>query len=80
MSLDYMVYMFKYDSVHGVWKGTVEAHDGACRPRRAAREGARCGSEAREGLPKGIPARARGDGSGTRVRSRVGEVVLHLAG
>jgi len=25
MSLDYMVYLFKYDSVHGRYKGTVEA-------------------------------------------------------
>jgi glyceraldehyde 3-phosphate dehydrogenase len=28
MDLDYMVYMFKYDSTHGVWPGTVEAKDG----------------------------------------------------
>lgn len=28
IDLDYMVYMFKYDSVHGVFKGTVEAKDG----------------------------------------------------
>ena len=28
MDLDYMVYLFKYDSVHGVWPGTVEAGDG----------------------------------------------------
>jgi glyceraldehyde 3-phosphate dehydrogenase len=28
MDLDYMVYMFKYDSTHGLWKGTVEAKDG----------------------------------------------------
>jgi len=28
ISLDYMVYMFKYDSVHGRFKGTVEAKDG----------------------------------------------------
>ncbi|OZJ05014.1 Glyceraldehyde-3-phosphate dehydrogenase [Bifiguratus adelaidae] len=26
--LDYMVYMFKYDSTHGKYKGTVEAKDG----------------------------------------------------
>jgi glyceraldehyde 3-phosphate dehydrogenase len=28
MDLDYMVYLFKYDSVHGKWPGTVEAKDG----------------------------------------------------
>jgi len=28
IDLDYMVYMFKYDSVHGRFKGTVEARDG----------------------------------------------------
>jgi len=28
MSPDYMVYQFKYDSVHGQFKGTVEAKDG----------------------------------------------------
>lgn len=28
MDLDYMVYMFKYDSTHGVWRGSVEAKDG----------------------------------------------------
>nr|QQX23420.1 GapC2 [Olisthodiscus luteus] len=28
MSLDYMVYLFKYDTVHGPWAGTVEAVDG----------------------------------------------------
>ncbi|ETW79822.1 glyceraldehyde 3-phosphate dehydrogenase [Heterobasidion irregulare TC 32-1] len=28
IALDYMVYMFKYDSVHGRFKGTVEAKDG----------------------------------------------------
>jgi len=28
MSLEYMVYMFKYDSTHGRYKGTVEAKDG----------------------------------------------------
>jgi len=28
MDLDYMVYQFKYDSVHGKWNGTVEAKDG----------------------------------------------------
>jgi glyceraldehyde 3-phosphate dehydrogenase len=28
MTLDYMVYQFKYDSVHGPWHGTVEARDG----------------------------------------------------
>lgn len=27
ISLDYMVYMFKYDSVHGRYEGTVEAKD-----------------------------------------------------
>ncbi|KAG0349728.1 Glyceraldehyde-3-phosphate dehydrogenase 2 [Podila minutissima] len=29
IDLDYMVYMFKYDSTHGRYKGTVEAKDGA---------------------------------------------------
>lgn len=28
MDLQYMVYQFKYDSVHGKWPGTVEAKDG----------------------------------------------------
>lgn len=28
MDLDYMVYMFKYDSTHGKYEGTVEAKDG----------------------------------------------------
>jgi glyceraldehyde 3-phosphate dehydrogenase len=28
IDLDYMVYMFKYDSVHGRFKGTVEVKDG----------------------------------------------------
>jgi glyceraldehyde 3-phosphate dehydrogenase len=28
IDLDYMVYMFKYDSTHGKWKGTVEIKDG----------------------------------------------------
>ncbi|KDQ49586.1 hypothetical protein JAAARDRAFT_42755 [Jaapia argillacea MUCL 33604] len=28
IALDYMVYMFKYDSVHGRFKGTVEVKDG----------------------------------------------------
>jgi len=28
MDLDYMVYLFKYDSVHGTFEGTVEAVDG----------------------------------------------------
>nr|Q92243.1 RecName: Full=Glyceraldehyde-3-phosphate dehydrogenase; Short=GAPDH [Lyophyllum shimeji]BAA13611.1 glyceraldehyde-3-phosphate dehydrogenase [Lyophyllum shimeji] len=28
INLEYMVYMFKYDSVHGRFKGTVEAKDG----------------------------------------------------
>jgi len=28
IDLDYMVYMFKYDSVHGTFKGSVEAKDG----------------------------------------------------
>ncbi|EIM80138.1 glyceraldehyde 3-phosphate dehydrogenase [Stereum hirsutum FP-91666 SS1] len=28
ISLDYMAYMFKYDTVHGRFKGTVEAKDG----------------------------------------------------
>ena len=28
MDLSYMVYLFKYDSVHGVWPGTVEEKDG----------------------------------------------------
>eukprot|EP00924_Labyrinthula_sp_SR-Ha-C_P009047 maker-scaffold_2-snap-gene-11.48-mRNA-1 protein AED:0.05 eAED:0.06 QI:89/0/0.5/1/0/0/2/0/339 len=28
MSVEYMVYQFKYDSVHGTWPGTVEAKDG----------------------------------------------------
>jgi glyceraldehyde 3-phosphate dehydrogenase len=28
MDLDYMVYLFKYDSTHGRYKGTVEARDG----------------------------------------------------
>ncbi|KZV72376.1 glyceraldehyde-3-phosphate dehydrogenase [Peniophora sp. CONT] len=29
IALDYMVYMFKYDTVHGRFKGTVEIKDGA---------------------------------------------------
>jgi glyceraldehyde-3-phosphate dehydrogenase/erythrose-4-phosphate dehydrogenase len=28
MDLEYMVYQFKYDSVHGRFAGTVEARDG----------------------------------------------------
>jgi len=28
IDLDYMVYMFKFDSVHGRFKGTIEAKDG----------------------------------------------------
>ncbi|TBU46521.1 glyceraldehyde-3-phosphate dehydrogenase [Dichomitus squalens] len=28
ITLDYMVYMFKYDSVHGRYKGSIEAKDG----------------------------------------------------
>jgi glyceraldehyde 3-phosphate dehydrogenase len=28
MAIDHMVYMFKYDSVHGRFDGTVEAKDG----------------------------------------------------
>ena len=28
IDLDYMVYMFKYDSTHGTFKGEVEAKDG----------------------------------------------------
>ena len=28
ITLDYMVYMFKYDSVHGRFKGAIEAKDG----------------------------------------------------
>eukprot|EP00754_Rhynchopus_humris_P025909 Rhum_TRINITY_DN14979_c10_g2::Rhum_TRINITY_DN14979_c10_g2_i1::g.131881::m.131881/K00134/GAPDH, gapA; glyceraldehyde 3-phosphate dehydrogenase len=28
ITVDYMVYMFKYDSVHGRFDGTVEAKDG----------------------------------------------------
>jgi len=28
INLDYMVYMFKYDSTHGRFKGTIEAQDG----------------------------------------------------
>jgi len=28
MDLQYMVYQFEYDSVHGKWPGTVEAKDG----------------------------------------------------
>lgn len=28
IGVDYMVYLFKYDSVHGRFKGTVEAKDG----------------------------------------------------
>jgi len=28
IDLDYMVYMFKFDSTHGTWKGSVEARDG----------------------------------------------------
>lgn len=29
INLEYMVYMFKYDSVHGRFKGTIEAKDGS---------------------------------------------------
>jgi glyceraldehyde 3-phosphate dehydrogenase len=28
MDLDHLVYLFKFDSTHGKWKGTVEARDG----------------------------------------------------
>ena len=28
IDLDYMAYMFKYDSTHGKWKGAVEVKDG----------------------------------------------------
>jgi glyceraldehyde 3-phosphate dehydrogenase len=28
MDLDYMAYLFKHDSVHGVYPGKVEARDG----------------------------------------------------
>lgn len=31
MDLDYLVYLLKYDSVHGTFKGTIEKIDGGIR-------------------------------------------------
>ena len=55
IDLDYMIYMFKYDSTHGQYQGTVEAKDGKlviggkvyrvhC-PARLAQSIERCGSQ-----------------------------------
>lgn len=37
MDLEYMVYQLKYDSVHGQFKGTIEAREGAAVPPAAVR-------------------------------------------
>ena len=37
ISVDYMVYMLKYDTVHGQFKGTVETKDGKLVDRKSTR-------------------------------------------